>query len=288
MNYSLIFLFQITITVLFCILATIFDVKKNIVPDWLTYGLMIFGLISNVILAWLSSNIKYVLASIISLSLTYTITYLMWQLNIWGGGDVKLFTGIASVIPFGLNIDFLNIFPQLSIYPFSFSVVLNSILVSFPFLVIFVVYLLFKNKAFIKNSELLFNVFNLGNAKFLIESTLNKLVPVKDIEEGAIVNEYYFSNEYICELIGEVEGNLKIYRSDDEYYRFYFKSQSAGGITQREMNLLKIMSAQGFISDELSVKISFPFTPAILFGLMIAVFYGDIIMLFAKNIFLVV
>ncbi|WP_407424130.1 prepilin peptidase [Methanobrevibacter sp.] len=288
MNFSVIFLLQITITVLFCILAAIFDVKKGIVPNSLTKNLLLFGLISNVLLAIFSSNIKYILASIISVVITYTITYLMWQLNIWGGGDVKLFTGIASVIPFGINLEFLNIFPVLSIYPFSFSVVINSILVSFPFLVIFLIHLIIKNNVFERNSDLLLNVFNFETLKYLIESTLNKWVSVEDIKEGTIVNEYYFNNEHISELINEIDGNLKIYKSDDEEFRFYFKSQSAGGITEKEMYLLRIMSAQGFISDKLSVKIAFPFAPAILFGLMIAISYGDIMMLFTKNIILVI
>ncbi|MDO5861017.1 MAG: peptidase A24 [Methanobrevibacter sp.] len=115
------------------------------------------------------------------------------------------------------------------------------------------------------------------------------MIPVKDITEGTIVNEYYFNNEYICELIGEADGNLRIYKNnDDSYFKYYFKSQSAGGIIAEEVYLLKIMSVQGFISDELSVKISFPFAPAIFFGLLIAVVYGDIVMLFTKNIFLVI
>ena len=288
MNFSVIFLLQIIVTILFCILATIFDVKKGIVPDLLTGNLLIFGFISNVLLAIFSSNIKYILASIISVVITYTITYLMWQLNIWGGGDVKLFTGIASVIPFGFNLEYLNIFPELSIYPFSFSVVINSVLVSFPFLVIFVIRLVVKNKVFRRNSDLLLNIFNFESLKYLVDSTLNKWISVKDIEEGAIVNEYYFNNEYICELINEIDGNLKVYKSDDEYFRYYFKSQSAGGITKEEMYLLKVMSAQGFISDQLSVKIAFPFTPAILLGLMIAIGYGDIMMIFTKNVILVI
>ena len=270
-------------------MAAIFDVKDGIIPNWLTRFLLIFGFVSNLILSLFSSNIKYILASIISVVITYFITYMMWQLNIWGGGDVKLFTGISSVIPFGTNVDFLDIFPQLSIYPFSFSVVLNSILVSFPFLIIFVTYLIFKNNIFKENKDFLFNLLNINSVKYLIESTLNKMIPVKDICEGAIVNEYYFNNEHICHLINEIGGNLKVYKNEhDSYYKYYFKSQSAGGITEKEMYLLKIMNAQGFISDEISVKISFPFAPAILFGLMVAVIYGDIIMLFTKNIFLVV
>ena len=290
MNFSLVFLFQILITVLFCIISVIFDVREGIVPNWLTLCLLIFGVISNLILSIFSSNIKYILASIISAVITYAITYMIWQLNIWGGGDVKLFTGIASVIPFGLNVDFLHIFPKLSVYPFSFSVVLNSILVSFPFLMIFLIYLIVKNNVFKDNKDFLFNMFNFSSINYIVESTFNKMVPVSDIKEGAIVNEYYFNNEYVCDLINEDEGNLKIYKNDgkDSYFHYYFKSQSAGGITEREMYLLKIMSAQGFISDVISVKISFPFTPSILLGLLIAVVYGDIIMLVTKNIFLVV
>ena len=130
---------------------------------------------------------------------------------------------------------------------------------------------------------------NLHNLKFIIESNLNKLILVRDIREGAIVNDYYFNNDHIVELINDVDGNLKVYKNEgNPDFKYYFKSQTAGGITREEMYLLKIMNAQGFISDEISVKVAFPFTPAILLGLMIAVFYGDIIVLFSKNLFLVV
>ena len=82
MNFSLICLFQISITVLFCIMAAIFDVKDGIIPNWLTRFLLIFGFISNLILSLFSSNIKYILASIISVVITYiydmAIEYLGW------------------------------------------------------------------------------------------------------------------------------------------------------------------------------------------------------------------
>jgi preflagellin peptidase FlaK len=206
----------------------------------------------------------------------------------WGGGDVKLFTAIATVIPSGININFLNIFPQLSIYPFSFSVVINSILVSFPFPVVFVTHLIFKNEMFKDNIDFLFNIFNIESLRYIVNSTLNRLIPVKDLKEGMIVNDYYFNNEHIIELIDDIDGNLKVYKSNRDDFKYYFKSQSAGGITDREMWQLKIMNAQDLISDDISIKVSFPFTPAILFGLIIAVVYGDVMMLFAKNLFLVI
>ena len=289
MNFTTIFLIQITITILFSIMAAIYDVRDNIVPDVLTSSLLFFGLFSNMVLSLISNNLKFILASIISMVITNAITYMLWKLNMWGGGDVKLFTAIATVIPSGLNINFLNIYPELSIYPFSFSVVINSVLVSFPFLVIFVTHLIFKKRIFDNNVDFLVNLLNVESLKFIKNATLNKLISIKDLKEGMIVNDYYFNNEYIIELLSEIDGNLVIYRTtDNKNFKYYFKSQSAGGITNKEMWQLKIMNAQNIISDKISIKVSFPFTPAILFGLMIAIFYGDVMMLFTKNLFLVI
>ena len=102
------------------------------------------------------------------------------------------------------------------------------------------------------------------------------------------MNNYYFDSEDIVDLINQVDGNLEVYENNDEGCRYYFKSISAGGIVKSEETLLKVMSAQGIIGDEISIKVSYPFTPAIIAGLLIAVFYGDIIMLFAKNWVLVI
>ena len=287
MNIGSVFLIQIIVTVLFSILASIIDVKRGFVPDLLNYLLIVFGIISNLILTFITGNVKFILASIISMVITYYVSYMLWQLNLWGGGDVKLFTSIATVIPFSNNIEFLNIFPILSIYPFSFSVIINSILVSFPFLAIFTFRLLLKNNL-VRSRDILINVFNYNSLKFLIKTTLNKTVNVNDLREGMIINKYCFNDEHICELINESKGNLKVYKSNDEGYKYYFKSQSAGGITKNDVGLLKIMCVQKFISDTLCIKLGFPFTPSILMGLVIALIYGDLMMLITKNFVLVI
>ena len=287
MNFSSIFLIQITVTVLFSILATIFDIKKNFVPDWLNNSLVAFGLSSNFILTMITGNVKFI-ASIISMLITYAISYLLWQLHLWGGGDVKLFTSIATVIPFGINIEFLNVFPLLSIYPFTFSVIVNSILVSFPFLVVFTTRLIIKNNFVKDNADLLINIFNYTAMRTLIRNTLNKPVKVRDLKEGMIVNKYSFNDEHVCELIKELDENLKVYKSKDKEFKYYFKSRSAGGITKKDVTLLKVMCAQKFISDSVCIKLGFPFTPSIMMGLIIALSYGDLMMLITKNLVLVI
>lgn len=287
MNLTTIFLIQIIITILFCVRATVLDVRKGYVPERLCHLMIVFGLVSNLILSLISNNIKFILASLISMTITYVITYMLWNLKMWGGGDVRLFTGIATVIPNGLDIDFLHIFPELSVYPFSFSVVINSILVSFPFLIIFVTYLMIKKDLFKNNVDILFNIFNINALKYIKDTVLNKNIKIKDLREGNIVNDFYFDDEYVKELLEEIDGNLKVFKNNDDGCKYYFKSLTAGGITKQEEMQLKIMNAQNIIDDDISVKISYPFTPAIFAGLLIAIFFGDILMLFTKNIVLV-
>lgn len=288
MDFSIIFLVQIIVTSLFCCLAAIFDVKTGIISNKLNFSLLIFGLISNLFLSVLSTNIKYILCSIISMFVTYIVTLLFWKLKIWGGGDVKLLTAIATVIPFGINVNFLNIYPQLSVYPFSFTVIINSILVTFPFLLIFTGYLVLKNTIFNSNKDMLFSFLNINSISLFLKLNLNKLILVKDLKEGMIVNDYYFNNEKIAILINDINGNLKVYKTkDNPDFDYYFKSQSAGGITLQDMYLLKIMNAQKIISNNISIKIGFPFAPAILAGFLISVIYGDLMMLFIKKFFLV-
>ena len=288
MDFSIIFLVQIIVTSLFCCLATIFDVKTGIISNKLNFSLLIFGLISNLFLSVLSTNIKYILCSIISMFVTYIVTLLFWKLKIWGGGDVKLLTAIATVIPFGINVNFLNIYPQLSVYPFSFTVIINSILVAFPFLLIFTGYLVLKNTIFNSNKDMLFSFLNINSISLFLKLNLNKLILVKDLKEGMIVNDYYFNNEKIAILINDINSNLKVYKTkDNPDFDYYFKSQSAGGITLQDMYLLKIMNAQKIISNNISIKIGFPFAPAILAGFLISVIYGDLMLLFIKKFFLV-
>ena len=288
MSFSNVFFIQIIVTILFSILASIYDVKKGFVPDLLNYLLISFGLLSNLILTLITSNVKFILASFISMVITYAITYLLWKLHLWGGGDAKLFTSIATVIPFGINFEFLNIFPLMSFYPFTFSVIVNSILVSFPFLVVFTTRRILKNTPVGNNADLLINIFNYESLRLLIRTTLNKTVKVRDLKEGMIINDYNFNDEHVCELINDLNKNLKVYKSRDNDFKYYFKSRSAGGITKDDLILLKVMCTQKIISDTLYVKLGFPFTPAIMFGLLIALSYGDLMMLITKNLVLVV
>ena len=284
-----IYLIQIIITLIFSIVFFFFYVNMCFLPNKLNYILAAFGFMSNLILTIITANIKFIFFSIISYSITYIITLMLWQLNIWGGGDVKLFSSIAAVIPFGINLSFLNNSPLLSFYPFSFTVMLNSILVSFPFLILLLIYLINKNNVFDENIEVFKGFFNYKSLKLLMDSSFNKHINVADLKEGMMINNFYFDNDYVKQLIeSNKKTNLKVFKSDDNLSKYYFKTLTAGGITKDDMYLLKIMNAQKIISNQISIKLGFPYVPAILVGLVIAIFYGDLSMLILKNIIFVI
>ena len=284
-----IFLVQIVITILFTIIFCFYDVREGFLPNKLNFILMIFGFVSNLILTIITGNIKFIFFSIISYSITYFITLMLWQLNVWGGGDVKLFASIAAVIPFGINTSLFNISPLLSFYPFSFTVMVNSILVSFPFLICLLAYMIVKNNIFDENIEVFKGFLSYKSLKILIDSSFNRHINVSELKEGMMINNYYFDSDYIKELIeSDKKTNLKVFKSDHDDSRYYFKTQTAGGITKDDMYLLKIMNAQEIISNQISIKMGFPYVPAILIGLIIAIFWGDLSMLILKNIIFVI
>jgi len=138
-----IFFLPIVAVIVTTTIATYFDIKKGIIPNKIPISLLLFGIAINSIFSLLYNDSSYIFTSIILTIFTFILTYILWKFKIWAGGDVKLLTAIASAIPTQPNLidfQFFNIyFPKIAIYPFPLTVIFNSILISFPFLILFLV-----------------------------------------------------------------------------------------------------------------------------------------------------
>lgn len=289
MDLSIIFIIQIVVALLFCFLAAYYDLKFGIIPNKLNLFLIIFGLLSNLFLSLISTNIKFILGSIIFMVFAFVITLMMWKLNIWGGGDVKLFVAITTVIPFGLDIPFLHINPIFSFYPFFLTVIINSILVAFPFLLCYILYVFYKNIRYLNDNKLFIALLNINVLSMFIKNTFNKFIPIKNLKEGMIVNNYYFNGQDLYESFKMVDGNIRVYiNKKDLPYDYYFKTDSAGGLTASDVAFLKILNLNGQLKNYVSIKVSFPFAPAIAIGFLISIYFGDIIMVLIKNLTFVI
>lgn len=109
--------------------ASFTDLRTRIVPDWLSYGLIALGLVYH---AWLSlthASITPISLALASTVLAFGFSYFLWRIGAWAGGDVKLFTALGALVPVPLVFG-LPLFP--------FVVFICSIVLSFPFIALYV------------------------------------------------------------------------------------------------------------------------------------------------------
>ncbi|MBR9675457.1 prepilin peptidase [Candidatus Woesearchaeota archaeon] len=95
------FVIYLGLTVL--ILASITDIKKREVPDWLSYSLISFGLIFNFVLFLNNNSLIPLLESLTGLFFGFLLAALMFYTGQWGGGDAKILMGLGSLLGIPLN-----------------------------------------------------------------------------------------------------------------------------------------------------------------------------------------
>jgi preflagellin peptidase FlaK len=143
-------LIAIIIAIIACIYSSYSDLKWGVIPNKLTFPLIGVGILLNGIYYIMLGNLLFLLGTLIITLLVFFFGYLLWKMGAWAGGDVKLFTGLAALIPFYpalLNYHLFNItFPITASYPFPLTLIINSILAMFPFLLIYVSFIVIKNK----------------------------------------------------------------------------------------------------------------------------------------------
>lgn len=138
------------IAIVACVYASYSDLKSGIISNKLTLPLIGVGIILNAIHAFLTGDLWIIIYCLIFIAVIYVISYIFWRMGAWAGGDAKLFTALAALLPFqpfivkysvyGMN------FPVISAYGFPITLILNSIISLLPFLLIYVLYLVLSSK----------------------------------------------------------------------------------------------------------------------------------------------
>ena len=136
-----------------CLYASYSDLKRGIIPNKLTFPLIAIGIILNGIYAFTIGNLWFIIICAVVTGVIFALGYLFWKMGAWAGGDVKLFTALAALVPFNPILISYQVFqvpfPVIGIYPFPFTVIINSILSILPFLLIYVFYVVAKNKPYL-------------------------------------------------------------------------------------------------------------------------------------------
>lgn len=137
--------FLILITIIWVIFASITDLKKREVPDWLSYSLIIIGIIFSLINSIIKSNFFLLIKPLIGFITFFIIGNLMYYSKQWGGGDAKLLMSFGII--FASYPEFLlNYFgPNLEL-PFTLILLINIIVIGALYGIIWSIYLSINNK----------------------------------------------------------------------------------------------------------------------------------------------
>ena len=239
----------------------------------------------NLILSIYFNNALIFIFSIALTALITLISFILWHIGFWGGGDFKLFIGLSLALSFlDLNLIGLNyfsnmnlqIFNQLIFYPKVISTLLNGILIALILIFLSIIYDAIINKKIEYYSKL--SIFNFSSAFNQITA---KTVNIENLAEGMVLNEYYFKNQIAYDRINDLRNktdsniNLKAYKEKDIYC---FSSLNSMGLTKEDIKLINGLYKMDLIKNpNFQIKAEIPFMPFITLGYIGFLIFGDFI-----------
>lgn len=112
-------------------IATVTDIKKREVPDWLNFGLIILGILLGGILSIINNSWHHIIASVIGFGIGYGVGAIMFYTGQWGGGDAKMLMGMGAIIGVpisassGLGLGIVDLFSTQGGIPFFLTVIIT-------------------------------------------------------------------------------------------------------------------------------------------------------------------
>ncbi len=140
MTHMVIIYFFLVISLLWLIFATVTDIKKREVPDWLSYSLIGIGLGTRLIYSLMYNEYSFILYGLAGLFICLLFGNLMYYTKQWGGGDAKLLMGLGALFA-----DYRIIYASFNI-PFLLILIINIFFAGSIYGIIYSAYLAIKNK----------------------------------------------------------------------------------------------------------------------------------------------
>lgn len=100
MNFFNEYLFLSCIALIWIGIASIQDIRKTIIPNWLSFSLIAFGLVYKLFYSISSGEMIFFIYGVIGFALFFVLSYLFYYSKIFGGGDAKLLMGVGAILPY--------------------------------------------------------------------------------------------------------------------------------------------------------------------------------------------
>ena len=272
-------------------IASLTDIRTREVPDWLNYGLSVFGLGAGVLLSIAFWTWTYAAYSLLGMGVFFAIAMLMFYAGQWGGGDSKMLIGLGASI--GLPFSFA--FPYVDFNSFFVSFWLNLLLTAVIYATLWSVFLAVKHRKKVlselktalargmktRMTVLFFAILVLAFSfafdermiKLLLATssvlvTLLLYLPpfMKAVERASMLRwvspDKLTEGEWIAEDV--IVGKERITGPSDL------------GVSREQIKKLSSLHSKGKIKKVL-IKVGIPFVPSFLLAFVATILYGNLL-----------
>ncbi len=279
LSYLVLFIFAFLIGTLS--VASYFDARTREVPDFISYLLIIGGLLLNLFLSISTGSASSLEFLPLSVTVLFGFSYLMYVSGQWAGGDVKLMLGLAmlfTAIDLSNPFSFANLFFNILIFGGLYGLVGTIIfgIIKFKelrkFLYFYDIGILIGGVAIILLILYLLPV----PVNYLAASAIALLVLMRYIY--VVAENLMFVNVSINKL---TEGDWLAHDVVDDNGKTIVTKRNTG-LVQEDIDKLRKSTVKSVL-----VKMGMPFVPGILIGTIITLFFGNpLLHLFLSNVFI--
>lgn len=275
----------VTTALIWVAFASISDIKKREVPNWLSFSLIAIAFSIRGIAALLAQQVFYFLYAVIAFVIFIGIANLFYYSKLFGGGDAKLLIALAPVFataPFFSKIS-QNLIPISGLFLFSF--VGNFLIIGAVYGILFSIFYAVKNKKrfspefkkIVKKNKklflsclmgvLIFIILSFFSILFLILSGIFLIMPlfysfIKAVENSSMIKKIKTS-----EL---VEGDWLIHAVKAKNKTIM---PCVHGLNEKDIILLK--KSREFVM----IKTGLPFVPVFFLAILCSLFTGNLLLM---------
>jgi Flp pilus assembly protein protease CpaA len=247
------------VSLLLLFIASVQDIRKREVADYVSYSLIAISLILRLIWYVMERDISIIIYTLPSFAGLFGFSYLMYRLGQWGGGDVKLIAGISIVLSDFSQI--FNFFVNFTVIGVLYGVIYNlaigfrrwdkirdkikplwTVVAVTCFILAAVLFLVLPRETALLSA---FVVLLVGSAKYI--EVIDKYAFVQDVPVSKLVE-----GDWIVEEVGGVK-------------------RRGIGLTKEDIEKLKKKGIK-----KIKVKEGIPFIPVFFIAMLANIFVGNL------------
>jgi len=96
-------IFLIVLAGIWLVFASVYDLKKRMVPNWLSFSLVIFGLSFRFFYSLFNNDFVFFYQGLIGLGIFFIIGNALYYGRLFAGGDAKLMISLGPILGFSLS-----------------------------------------------------------------------------------------------------------------------------------------------------------------------------------------